>query len=130
MQISSDECENMNIMVVDDEPDMVSVVTAMLKKRGYHVTQAYSGQECLEKVALDKPDLILMDVMMPGIDGFEATKRIKEDPELKDVPVVMLTAKTNKEAKIEGFQTSFCDGYVEKPVKMKDLMKVVSWILE
>jgi CheY-like chemotaxis protein len=118
------------IMIVDDEPDMVSVVVAMLKRGGFGVMQAYSGQECLDKVAGDKPDLILMDVMMPGINGFETTKKIKENPQTKDIPVVMLTAKTSKDAKLEGFQNSLCDGYVEKPVKMEDLLKVVNWILE
>lgn len=120
----------MKIMIVDDEPDMVSVVRAMLKRGGYSVMQAYSGRECLDKITGEKPDLILMDVMMPGINGFEATKKIKEDPKTKDIPVVMLTAKTSKDAKLEGFQNSLCDGYIEKPVKMQDLLKVVQWILE
>jgi two-component system response regulator VicR len=66
------------IMVADDEPDIVYVIKAMLEKEDYEVIEAYSGEECLEKLEAENPDLILLDVMMPGLDGWEISKIIKE----------------------------------------------------
>jgi CheY-like chemotaxis protein len=118
------------IMVVDDEPDIVFIVKAMLKREGYKVTEALSGEECLEKLEKEKPDLILMDVMMPGLDGWETCKKIKEGKKTKSIPVVMLTVKTGEEDKIRSFQYAHCDGHIDKPIIKEKLINTVKWVLK
>jgi CheY-like chemotaxis protein len=100
-----------------------------LEKEGFSVIGVESGEECLKKLEESKPDLILMDIMMPGIDGWEATKRIKGNPKTKDTPVVMLTVKGEKEDKLKSFHQCKCDGYLVKPIDRGELVKVVKWLL-
>jgi len=81
------------ILIVDDNPDLILVLKVRLESFGYEVAVAEDGVKCLEKVASDKPDLILLDILMPEMDGFQALKKLKENDKTKDVPVIMLTAK-------------------------------------
>jgi CheY-like chemotaxis protein len=117
------------IMIVDDEPDIIFVVSKMLEREGYSIVGVNSGEECLEKLGELRPDLILMDIMMPGMDGWEAARRIKADPTTKDIPIVMLTVKGEKEDKLRSFHQSKCDGYLVKPVDRDELVKVVKWLI-
>jgi CheY-like chemotaxis protein len=118
------------IMIVDDEPDVVAIVGKLLEKEGYEIVGAKDGEDCLEKLKKVKPDLILMDIMMPGMDGWEITKKIKTNPRTKNIPVAMLTVKAEKKDKIKGFHYSKCDGYLVKPIVKEELIKVVKWLLE
>jgi CheY-like chemotaxis protein len=118
------------IMIVDDEPDVILVVSNFLEKAGHSVVGVNSGEECLEKLEESKPDLILMDIMMPGINGWETTRRIKSRPKTGDIPVAMMTVKGEKEDKLKSFQQCKCDGYIVKPIDRKELVKVVEWLLE
>ena len=81
------------ILVVDDSPFIVDVFVTMLERGGYRTVAAYGGEECLEILKTVTPDLILLDIMMEPVDGWETLERIKENPETKDIPVLMLTAK-------------------------------------
>ncbi len=116
------------IIVVDDDPDLLLVVSTFLEKEGFEVVCFESGEECLEKLEKNKPDLILMDLMMPGLDGWETTEKIKSNPATKDIPVVMLTVKGEREDKLKSFHETKCDGYIVKPVDRKELVKVVRWM--
>jgi CheY-like chemotaxis protein len=118
----------MKIMVVDDEPGVLVVERKMLERGGYEVIEASSGEECLEKLKSVKPDLILMDVMMPEMDGWETTKIIKEGDDTKDIPVVIITVREGEDDKMRSYMYSHADGHVVKPVSRKELLETVDWV--
>lgn len=118
------------IMIVDDERDIVTLVGEMLRREGYEIVECFSGKECLDRIEGEMPDLVLMDIMMPGPDGLETTSRIKKNPRVKHIPVAMLTVKFERDDKIKSFQESKCDAYIVKPVNRPELIKVVKWLVE
>ena len=111
---------NAKILVVDDEEDIVDFLSYNLKSKGYEVVTASSGEECLEKVESDKPDLILLDVMLEGISGIQACKKLKKNPKTKDIPIIMLTAKTTEKDIISGLNSG-ADDYIVKPFSLNIL---------
>jgi DNA-binding response OmpR family regulator len=115
------------IMIVDDEPDIVYVVKMMLEKEDYEVIEAYSGEECLEKLRREKPALVLLDVLMPDLDGWEVCKKIKE--ELKTTLVVMLTVKSRDKDKLKSFDDAGADWHINKPFERERLTRTVRWLL-
>jgi CheY-like chemotaxis protein len=117
------------ILVVDDNTDNVEILRAFLESRGYVVAQAEDGRSALAKLEQVKPALVLLDVMMPGMDGWEVCRIIKNHPELGDTRVVMVTAKGAFEDKFEGLRSG-ADDYVVKPVDFQDLLKKVRRNLE
>jgi DNA-binding response OmpR family regulator len=121
------------ILVVDDDPDIVETVSMMLEARDYQVVPAYGGVEGLQKARSEKPDAIVLDVMMPDKDGFEVCKEIKKDPALMDIPVLLLTAVSSKmhETKYNprmGMETE-ADDYVDKPVDPEEIVRRVQALL-
>jgi len=118
------------IMVVDDEEDILYLVGAILKKAGYEVTTVLSGEECLERLKSEKPDLILLDIMMPEMDGWEVCKRIKEDKETKDILVVMLTVVGEEEGITKSFKYAKCDGHIIKPPISEKVLKTIEWVFK
>ncbi len=118
------------IMVVDDEPDIVYLVSKMLKKEGFDVIATNSGDEALEKLKEFTPDLILLDVMMPGINGWEAAKKIKEDPKLKSIPIAMLTVKSSEEDVEKSFAFGGSNAHIPKPIEREKMINTVRWLLE
>jgi CheY-like chemotaxis protein/DNA-binding HxlR family transcriptional regulator len=117
------------IMLVDDEPEFTFIIKKILEKEGFEAVEAHSGKECLEKVGGETPDLILCDIMMPEMDGWEVCRRIKEDEKLKSIPIMMLTIKFQQDFKLKSFQYAGCDGYITKPVNKEKLLKAVRWVL-
>lgn len=117
-------------MVVDDEPDIRYLLRKMLEKEGYEVTEARDGRECLEKLKKERPDLILLDIMMPGMFGWEVSKRIKEDEMTKSIPVAMLTVRTSEEDKVKSLEESLADWHISKPMDREKLMETIKWLLE
>lgn len=109
------------ILLVEDEPVNIQAVSGILKDQGYQVSVATSGQKALEVLTRVKPDLILLDVMMPGLDGFETCERIKATPELREIPIIFLTAKTGTEDIVKGFEVGAVD-YVSKPFSGHELL--------
>ncbi len=109
------------ILVVDDDPQVRRLMELALKRQGYEVEMAATGEEAIAKVLTTKPDLVLMDVMMPDMDGFEATKRIRRLPEGHNIPVIFLSALTQVDAKIKGLRVGGTD-YVTKPVNLPELL--------
>ena len=117
-------------MVVDDEEDILYLVKTILKKAGHEVITASSGEECLEILKTEKPDLILLDVMMPGLDGFDTSKLIKADEENRSIPIAMLTVKSGDTDRLRSLEESAIDWHISKPVERKKLVEMVDWLLK
>ncbi|HET6581180.1 MAG TPA: response regulator [Methanoregula sp.] len=117
------------ILVVDDSPFIVDVFVTMLERGGYRTVAAYGGEECLEILKTVTPDLILLDIMMEPVDGWETLERIKENPRTKDIPVLMLTAKqlTPTEAQEYGI---YIEDYVLKPITHRELYDAIEHVLK
>jgi two-component system KDP operon response regulator KdpE len=113
------------ILVVDDEPRMVRFVRMNLELEGYQVSEAGSGMEALEKVRDELPDLVLLDVMMPEMDGFETLERLRE---ISTVPVIMLTVKSDEEDRIRGLELG-ADDYVTKPFSPREVASRIRAVL-
>jgi len=117
------------ILVVDDERHIVRLVQVNLERAGHQVVSAFDGMEALKKVESEKPDLIVLDVMMPRMDGFEVLKRLKAGEKTKDIPVVMLTAKAQDADVFRGW-ASGVDCYLTKPFNPVELLTFVKRIFE
>lgn len=117
------------ILVVDDQKHIVRLVQITLEKAGYEVIPAYDGVEALELVEKDPPDLIVLDVMMPRMDGFEVLQRLQADPRFQRIPVVMLTAKA-QDADIWRGWASGVSSYLVKPFNPRELLTFVQRILQ
>jgi two-component system response regulator VicR len=117
------------IMVVDDEPDVVDLVKLVLESDGFDVVTAYSGKEALDKIGNEMPDLVLLDIMMPQMDGWEVYSRIRANPKTKDIPVAMLTAKSQSIDKMIGLHVVKVDDYITKPFGRSELLERVKRIL-
>ncbi len=117
-----------SILVVDDDPEIVTMLSTRLGKRGYTVSTAEDGKKALEVAKRDKPDLVLLDVMMPGKSGWEVARALKQDPVTQNVKIVMVTAigeKTNEiTAPIYG-----ADAHVDKPFEFEKLERVINQLL-
>ncbi|HET7275562.1 MAG TPA: response regulator [Longimicrobiaceae bacterium] len=108
------------ILIVDDNRDNLEILSAYLESRGYRVAEAPDGRTALAKMEEVRPDLVLLDVMMPGMDGWEVCRTIKNHPDYGNTRVVMVTAKGGYEDKFEGMRSG-ADDYVVKPVDLKEL---------
>jgi two-component system, cell cycle response regulator len=108
------------ILVVDDHPDNVEIINARLSSRGFTVETATNGQEALDQVLANPPHLILLDVMMPLMDGYEVARRIKQDPALPFIPIILVTARDSTADKVEGLDAG-ADDYLTKPINFPEL---------
>lgn len=117
------------ILAVDDERHIARLVQVNLERQGHQVTVAYDGEEALQKVAQDRPDLIVCDVMMPRKDGFQVLTELKANPETADIPVIMLTAKAQDADVFRGW-SSGVDCYLTKPFQPAELINFVQRVLE
>ncbi len=118
------------ILIVDDETDIRFVIRKMLEREGYEVIEAASGEDALDSLKETTPDLILLDVMMPGIDGWVTCEKIKSKDETKKIPVVMLTAKTADEDKIKALEECGAEWHVSKPIDRAKFIDTVKWVVE
>jgi two-component system sensor histidine kinase/response regulator len=110
-----------HILVVDDQPINVQLLKRKLEREGIRVTAAYNGLEALEFVKKDKPDLILLDVMMPDMDGIEVCQRLQASENTRGIPVIFITARTTKESKLEGLGVGAVD-YITKPIDLDETL--------
>ncbi|MFH1015070.1 MAG: response regulator [Nitrospirota bacterium] len=108
------------ILVVDDNQDGRELVVKILKNRGYQMIEAVDGEEALEKAIAENPDLILMDISIPKIDGYEVTRRLKSQIKFKDTPIIALTAHAMKGDREKAFEAG-CEGYISKPINVREL---------
>lgn len=112
------------ILIVEDEESLLKLESILLTSKGYHVEGVADGRAALEAVKNLEPDLVLLDIMLPEIDGFEVCRRIKEDPSTKHIPVIMLTAKKSREDMARGEQVG-ADWYITKPFKSAMVIETI-----
>ncbi len=117
-----------HILLVDDEPDIIEFLSYNLSKEGYRMSSAENGLQAIEQVKKMKPDLILMDIMMPEMDGITAVSKIKQLPGSEDIMIAFLTARSEEYSQIAGFEAG-ADDYVSKPIKPKVLMHRIEAML-
>jgi two-component system alkaline phosphatase synthesis response regulator PhoP len=117
------------ILITDDDAEILTFLTYNFEKENFRVYKAFNGEEAVEKARLLKPDVILMDLMMPVMDGVEATFHIKNEKELKDIPVIMVSARSEDYSIIAGLDGG-ADDYIIKPVRFKVLLKKIETLLK
>ncbi len=117
------------VVCIEDEPEMIDLVRLILGRKGFEVIGANGGVEGLDAVRREKPDLVLLDLMMPDMDGWEVYQQIKADPALRDIPVVVVTAKAQSIDKVLGLHIAKVDDYITKPFGPQELLESVAKIL-
>ncbi len=117
------------IVCIEDEPEMIDLVTLILSRDGYQIIGAANGREGLEAILLHQPDLILLDLMLPGMDGWDVYQQVKSDEELKKIPVIVITAKAQSIDKVLGLHIAKVDDYITKPFGPDELRASVERIL-
>ena len=115
------------ILVVDDEEDILHFLELVLREKGYQVATASSGHEALTRAQMVRPDLILLDIMMPQMDGWEVLKLLRVDEGTSDIPVAMLSARTEAKDRVQGLQEGAVD-YICKPFSLQDLLAKIGAI--
>lgn len=122
------EAKKTKVLLVDDEPDIIEFLGYNLKKEGFDVVTAQDGSAAMAKARAELPDLILLDVMMPGMDGMEVCQLLREDAQLKDVFIVFLTARGEDYSQVAGFDSG-ADDYIKKPIKPNVLISRIKAML-
>lgn len=117
------------ILIIDDEPSIVLALESLLKANNYSTEKAYNGKDGLEITKKFNPDLILLDVMMPFIDGLEFSSIIRKDEKLKEIKIIFLTAKGELSDKNDGYKKG-CDDYIVKPFSSEKLLSKITYFLE
>ena len=120
---------NKRILVIEDEAEMIDLTRIVLEREGYEVIGAVGGSRGLELVKKERPDLILLDLMMPDIGGWEVYRQMKADAELEHIPVIVVTAKAQSIDKVLGLQVAKVDDYITKPFGPKELLESIKRIL-
>ena len=117
------------ILVVDDEVDLVETIRFPLESEGFNVLVAYNGEDALNQARTETPDLILLDIMLPKLDGYKVCRLLKFDERYRNIPILMLTAKTQEKDKTIGMETG-ADEYITKPFDMDELLEKVKAYLK
>ncbi|MEW6674414.1 MAG: response regulator [Nitrospirota bacterium] len=117
------------ILIVDDNRDSRELIVKILKGRGYQIIEAIDGEEALEKAVTERPALILMDISIPKIDGYEVTRRLKSKEEFKDILVVALTAHAMRGDREKALEAG-CEGYISKPINVRELPELIKSYLK
>ena len=123
------EEEKKVVVCIEDEREMIDLVKLILGRKGFDLVGAVGGREGLKTVRRLKPDLVLLDLMMPDMDGWEVYQQIKADDELKDTPVIVVTAKAQSIDKVLGLHIAKVDDYVTKPFSPQELLQSVNKVL-
>lgn len=118
------------VVCIEDEPEMIDLVKLILGRKGFDLVGAVGGREGLETVRRLKPDLVLLDLMMPDMDGWEVYQQMKASDELKNIPVIVVTAKAQSIDKVLGLHIAKVDDYVTKPFGPQELLQSVNKVLE
>ena len=121
--------EKKTVVCVEDEPEMIDLVKLILGRKGFELVGAVGGREGLETVRKLKPDLVLLDLMMPDMDGWEVYQQMKADDDLKEIPVIIVTAKAQSIDKVLGLHIAKVDDYVTKPFGPQELLQSVNKVL-
>ena len=121
--------ERLKVVCVEDEPEMIELIRLILGRKSFELIGAVGGREGLDKIRQIKPGLVLLDLMMPDIDGWEVYQQMKADDELKDIPVIVVTAKAQSIDKVLGLHIAKVDDYVTKPFGPQELLASVNSVL-
>lgn len=121
--------EKKKVVCIEDEPEMIDLVKLILGRKGFELTGAMGGREGLEAVKRVKPDLVLLDLMMPDMDGWEVYQQMKADAEMQKIPVIVVTAKAQSIDKVLGLHIAKVDDYVTKPFGPQELLQSVEKVL-
>ncbi|MCX7609269.1 MAG: response regulator [Anaerolineales bacterium] len=121
--------ETKRILCVEDEPEMIDLIRLILARRGYEVKGANGGKEALEMIGTFQPDLILLDLMMPDMDGWEVYQQLKSHESTRTIPVIVVTAKAQSIDRVLGLHIAKVDDYITKPFSPQDLMRSVEAVL-
>jgi two-component system response regulator VicR len=113
------------VLCIEDEPEMIDLIRLILERKGFEVSGAGGGEEGLYKIRKEKPDLVLLDLMMPFVDGWEVYQQMKADETTKHIPVIVITAKAQSIDKVLGLHIAKVDDYIAKPFSPKELMNSV-----
>jgi DNA-binding response OmpR family regulator len=117
------------VVCIEDEPEMIDLIKLILGRRGFEFTGAMGGRDGLEAIRRTKPDLVLLDLMMPDMDGWEVYQQMKADDELKHIPVIIVTAKAQSIDKVLGLHIAKVDDYVTKPFGPQELLQSIEKVL-
>ena len=117
------------VLLVDDEPDMLEMLRLRLEKVGYKVITAITGEECITKAEETYPDLILLDILLPGMSGFEVARQLKAKDITKDIPVIMVTALIGKDVEAKGLERG-ADYFISKPFDPEELLSKIKSVLK
>lgn len=118
--------EKRKILIIDDEVDLVNLVKMRLELHNYHIIPLYTSKRSMEITKREKPDLILLDIMMPDKDGYEVCTELKSDGDTKDIPIILFTAKPDQKQYLKtGAESIGADDYILKPFNVKDLLEKV-----
>ncbi len=117
------------ILCIEDEAEMIELMRLVLEREGFEVTGAMGGEQGLKAMRQEKPDLILLDLMMPGIDGWEVYRQMRADKELTEIPVIIVTAKAQSIDKVLGLQVAKVADYITKPFGPKELIGSIERVL-
>ncbi len=118
----------MKILIVEDDEDMIHILRSILELEGYEIAYAGDGEEGLKAIGEYKPNLVILDLILPKIDGNEICRRVKKDPELSKIPIIMLTAKGTTRDELEGVMDG-ADDYITKPFNPLDLIETIKYLL-
>lgn len=127
--MAESEKERLVVVCVEDEPEMIDLIKLILGRRNFKLVGAVGGREGLDTIREKKPELVLLDLMMPDMDGWEVYQRMKADPELQDIPVIVVTAKAQSIDKVLGLHIAKVDDYVTKPFGPQELLASVNKVL-
>jgi len=114
-----------HILCIEDEPEMIDLIRLILGRRGYDVKGATGGKEGLKKIQQDKPDMVLLDLMMPDMDGWEVYQQMKADENTRSIPVIVITAKAQSIDKVLGLHVAKVEDYIAKPFSPQELLDSV-----
>jgi DNA-binding response OmpR family regulator len=117
------------VVCVEDEPEMIDLIRLILTRRGFEVIGANGGKDGLEAIRTKKPALVLLDLMMPDMDGWEVYQQVKADPDTRDIPVIVVTAKAQSIDKVLGLHIAKVDDYISKPFSPQELLDSVDQVL-
>lgn len=120
--------EKKRILAVDDEESLIAALTCRLEASNYEVLHAFDGREALSKAKGEKPDLIILDIMLPFLDGYEICRLLKFDSKFKDIPIIMLTSKVSENDRKTGMEVG-ADAYLTKPYEAKELLGKIGELL-
>ncbi|MFV2040613.1 MAG: response regulator transcription factor [Candidatus Hydrothermarchaeales archaeon] len=118
------------ILIVDDEPDIIYLVRRFLEREGYSVVEAYGGRDALLKIEEEPPDLILLDVMMPDINGWDVSRALKTEDKTQNIPIVMLTVRASHDSQQKSFEYGYADAHLGKPASGKEIVNAVDSTLK